>query len=123
MIQSYRIALDKSDNLNAHSVFEELVKMANKNISGKQRPHCVATYLDEGQAIDKGGDQILVRISWPKEGKNFMEEREIAKRLVKLIDATIVYTSHYGDKDIVSKRYNEEPNKLSKQDVTSGGTA
>lgn len=123
VIQSYRIALDKNDNLNAHSVFEELVKMANKNISGKGRPHCVATYLDEGQAIDKGSDQILVRIGWPKEGKSFMEARELAKHLVKLIDATVVYKSHYGNKDIVSKRYNEEPNKLSQQDAASGAAA
>ncbi len=123
IIESYKISLDKNENLNAHTVFEELVRMANKHISKKGKPYCVAGYLDDGQAIDKGGEHTLIRIGFPKEGEQFMDARKTAKKLVALIDSSIIYKCHYGNRDSVSKRYNEVPNKLSQQDAASGASA
>lgn len=123
IIDSYVISLDQVGNLGPHSVFEELLRMVNKHTPAKGRAHCVAGYLEEGNAIDKGSEKILIQVSIPTDRRSFMEGREIAKSLVKLIDASIRYRCHYGTTNTVAKKYNEEPNKLSQQDAASGGAA
>ena len=123
IINAYTISLDSVANIDPHSVFEELLRMVNKHTPAKGRSHCVAGYLEEGNAIDKGTEKILVQISIPTDGRSFMEGRKIAKELVKLIDTSIKYQCHYGSTNIVTKKYNHEPKQLGQQDTALGAAA
>ncbi|MDO8343229.1 MAG: hypothetical protein Q7T48_08540 [Cellvibrio sp.] len=96
IIEKYKISLNQVGELNHHSVFEELLKMVNKNTQANGRAYCVAGYLHRDDAIDKGNEKILIQVSFPADGRSFMEGREMAKELVKMIDSSITYKCHYG---------------------------
>ena len=122
LIENYKISLNKVSELDPHSVFEELLRMVNKNTPAKGRAHCVAGYLHTGDAVDKGNEKILIQVSLPTDGRSFMEGRQIAKELVKMIDLSILYKCHYGTTHVASKKYNEEPNKRFKSLAPLAGT-
>lgn len=104
----YSIALEDSSDLDAHSVFEEWVKLVNKSTRAKGLAICKAGFLYQGQALDKGSDVVLLEASFPIQDLSFMKGREIAKGLVKQINATLDYQCHYGRSFRVAKKLHGE---------------
>lgn len=92
------------DNLDPHTVFEELLKLVNSNTPAKGKAHCEAFFLHSGHALDKGEEKVLISISLPKEERTFLEGREIAMKLAKKIDLDIRYECHYGSKHVLSNK-------------------
>ncbi|MEG4315335.1 hypothetical protein U8L64_10030 [Pseudomonas sp. FIP_A4] len=122
LIENYKISLNKVNELDPHSVFEELLRMVNTNTPAKGRAHCVANYLHTGDAVDKGNEKILIQVSLPTDGRSFMEGRQIAKELVNMIELSVFYKCHYGSTHVASKKHNAEPNKRLKSFATLTGT-
>ena len=111
IIEKYIISFEGTNELNAHTVFEQLLKMVNNNTPAHGKAHCKSGFLYPEHAVDKGEEQTLIEISLPTEGRSFMQGREIAKKLVKLINSEIRYKCHYGTKFNVSKMSDDLQNK------------
>ncbi|MCF5775523.1 hypothetical protein GIV40_00275 [Pseudomonas poae] len=106
IIDRYTIILDGAAELDGHSVFEKFTTLVNKHFEAKGLAHCVAGFLHDEDALEKGEETILLEVSFPKSGISFIEGREKAKLFTSLISAKIKYRCHYGSKFEVSKGFN-----------------
>lgn len=105
IIQKYTPSFkDAPEDLDPHTVFDELVKLVNNTTPAKGKSRCEAYYLYSGHALDKGEEKVLISISLPKEEKAFFEGREMAMKLAKKIDIEISYKCHYGSKYLASNK-------------------
>jgi hypothetical protein len=111
VILKYSISLGDELELDGHTIFDALVRDANKHFNANGAAHCVAGFLYPEHALEKGEEKILFEVSFPKEKLSFMQGRELAKQFVKSIDAKIAYSCHYGNLFFASKK-TIEPNFL-----------
>jgi hypothetical protein len=111
IIEKFTVSFDNGDELDGNTMFTELLKLVNKHTPAKGKAHCKAGFLYTEHALDKGQEKTLIEVSIPKEERDFMQGRQIAKDLVKKINASVNYKCHYGTKLQVERQYDDLPNQ------------
>jgi len=105
IIDRYLITLGDTIELDGHTVFERFVTLVNEHFQTKGLAHCVAGFLHDEHALEKGEEKILLEVSFPKSDISFIKGREKAKLFTNLINTKIQYRCHYGHKFEISKKF------------------
>lgn len=111
LIENFSISIGEHGNVANGTLFDTIRKHAREHFCAKGKTRCVAVFLKEGDAIDKGEEKILIEISFSRAGVTLSQARDLARSYSSTIAASINYHCHYGNKFKLERMAKDKPIK------------
>jgi hypothetical protein len=98
LIKKFSISIGDDGEIVNGTLLDTIRKHARDHFSAKGKTRCLANFLQEGDAIDKGEEKILIQINFAREGVHPNEARQLSAIYSSRIKVNIDYHCHYGQK-------------------------